>query len=97
METEREGLISTELSRYALKQKKMQDLEHNKFFEQFIKIPDISKVFEKTYGVSLTKFRDITLAIKQVALSSDTSTVSILKPRLISKLKKLSSCSKTEN
>ena len=96
LETEREGLISTELSRYALKQKKMQDLEHNRFFEQFIKIPEIFKIFEKAYGISLTKFRDITLAIKQIALSSDTSTVSILKPRLILKLKKLSNCSKTE-
>ena len=92
----KEGLLSTELSRYAPKQKHMQDLEHNKFFEQFIKIPEITKMFERQYGISLIKFRDITLAIKQTALSSATSTVSLPKPRLISKLKKLSRCSKTE-
>ena len=92
----KEGLISTELSRYAPKQKRMQDLEHIKFFEKFIKIPEIAKMFEKQYGISLIKFRDITLAIKQIALSSAPPVVSVPKPRLISKLKKLSRCSKIE-
>ena len=92
----KEGLASTKLSRYTPKQSSMHDLEHNEFFEQFIKIPEITRMFEKQHGISLINFRDITLAIKRIALSSTTATVSLPKPRLISKIRKLSCCSKTE-
>lgn len=96
IKTGKEALISTKLSQYAPRQREMQDLEHNKFFEKFIKITEIAKMFEKKHGISLTIFRDVTLAMKRIALSSTTSTVSIIKPRLVSKLKKMSCCSRTE-
>ena len=95
-DTTKEGLLSTKLSRDAPKQRTIQDLEHNQFFDEFIKLPEISKNFEKRFDISLTNFRDITLAIKRVSLSSTTSVVSLPKPRLISKIKKLSKCSKSE-
>jgi|SRR3989338_1422180 len=96
LDTTKEGLLSTRLSRDAPKQRTIQDLEHNQFFDEFIKLPEISKNFEQRFDISLSHFRDITLAIKRVSLSSTTSVVSLPKPRLISKIKKLSSCSKSE-
>ena len=92
----KEGLLSTRLSSTAPKQKSMQDLEHNEFFNEFISIPEICKSFEELFKIPLTKFRDITLAIKRLSLSNTTYVVSLPKPTLIAKLKKLSHCSKSD-
>ena len=96
LDISKEGLLSTKLSLHAPKQKEMQYLEHHEFFNEFIKIPEISQIFEQRFNMSLINFRDITFAIKQLALSSITTVVSLPKPRLISKIKKLSNCSKPD-
>ena len=96
LDISKEGLLSTKLSLHAPKQKEMQYLEHHEFFNEFIKISEISKIFEQRFNMSLINFRDITFAIKQLALSSITTVVSLPKPRLISKIKKLSNCSKSD-
>ncbi len=74
----------------------MQNLEHNEFFEHFIQIPEICQNFDQRFGLSIYKFRDITLAIKRIALSNETAVASMTKHRLVSKLKKISKCSKSE-
>lgn len=87
-------LLSTELKADVPKQQMAHDLEHTAYFKEFLDISKFTEIFKQKIGVDLKDFCDITLALKNLVKSRSTAVIIIPKQRLITKLKKDSSCNK---
>lgn len=86
---ERETLLSTELQANVPLQQYMHDREHMMYFEAFLEIPKFPQIFNQKTGITLEKYRDISLALKNIAKKRDTAVTVLPRTRLIVKLKKI--------